>query len=143
MRFQSLRKNAKVVVLMNPKWEKFNGRPFGKLARDEVRVTLAPRSVIYLNGRAFEALGRPGSVELMFDGNRRIIGVTPTDRRHSNAFPVVNHTGNYYRISAAAFCQHFRIKPRATMLFQHIDIDNEGVMHLDLMNTVTVTRGAR
>jgi len=112
------------------------GRLSNKTARFE-------RSVIYLNGRAYEALGCPGSVELIFDGNRRIIGVKPTDRRHSNAFPVVHHPYNYYRISAAAFCQHFRIKPRATMLFQNVDLDPEGVMTLDLMNTVTVTRGAR
>jgi hypothetical protein len=46
-------------------------------------------------------------------------------------------------IAAAAFCHHFRIKPTSTLLFQNVDIDNERVMHLDLMNTVTVTRGAR
>ncbi len=62
---------------------------------------------------------------------------------NSNAFPVVHHSYNYYRISAAAFCHHFRIKPRATMLFQNVDLDPEDVMTLDLMNTVTVTRGAR
>ena len=108
-----------------------------------MRVTLAPRGVIYLNGKAYDALRRPGAVEMLLDGNRRIIGLKPTDRRHSNAFPVVNHVGNYWRISAAAFCQHYRIKPRNTMLFQNVDLDNEGVMMLDLMNTLTVTRGSR
>ena len=128
---------------MKPKWEKFNGRPFRNRASNEVRVTLATQGLIYLNGKAYDALKQPAAVEILFDGNRRIIGLKATDRRNSNAFPVVNHVGNYWRISAASFCQHYRIKPRGTMLFQNVDLDNEGVMMLDLMNTVTVTRGAR
>jgi hypothetical protein len=128
---------------MNKKWETFNGKPFSRLSRNEVRVTLGPRRTIYLNGRAHEALGRPGAVELLYDGNRRVIGIKPTDMRRSNAFPVRNQTGHYRHISAAAFCQHFRIRPTATMLFQNVEIDDQGVMELDLTNTVTVTRGAR
>jgi hypothetical protein len=141
-RFQWTQKNAKVVVLMNTRWEKFNGRPYGSV-RDDMRVTLAKKCNIYINGKAYDALGRPGAVELLFDGNRRIIGLKPIDARRTNAFPVHNHTARYKRIAAAAFCHHFRIKPTSTMLFQNVDIDPEGVMHLDLMNTVTVTRGAR
>ena len=73
-----------------------------------------------------------------------MIGLKKTDIRRANAFTVRNHTaGNYKRISAAAFCQHFRIRPKATLLFQNVDIDNYGVMSLDLTNTITVTRGAR
>jgi hypothetical protein len=59
------------------------------------------------------------------------------------AQPVRNHTASYKRIAVAAFCQHFPIKPTSTLLFQNVDIDNARVMHLDLMNTTTVTRGAR
>jgi len=129
---------------MNDEWEKFTGRQFGRKAREDVRVTLGKKGNIYLNGKAYDALGRPAAVELLFKGNSRIIGLKPTDIRRSNAFTVRNHTaGNYKRISAAAFCQHFRIRPTATMLFQDVDIDNSGVMHLDLTNTITVTRGAR
>ena len=109
---------------MSEEWEHFNGRQFGRKAREDVRVTLGKKGNIYLNGKAFEALGQPA-------GHGRNDG-----RR--------NHTaGNYKRISAAAFCQHFRIRPKATMLFQNVDIDNYGVMSLDLTNTITVTRGAR
>ena len=134
---------GKLVVLMKPQWEKFNGRPFRNRASNEVRVTLAPQGLIYLNGKAYDALKQPAAVEILFDGNRRIIGLKSTALRHTNAFPLSRHVGNYWRICAAAFCQHFRIKPRNTMLFQNVDLDNEGVMMLDLMNTVTVTRGAR
>jgi len=92
---------------------------------------------------AYAALGQPGAVEMLYDGNRRIIGLKPTDPRRHNAFIVKNHHGNYKRISAAAFCQHFRLKYQRTLLFENAEIDNEGVMLLDLGKVIEVTRGAR
>jgi hypothetical protein len=127
---------------MQPRWEKFNGRPFVPRIT-EPRVTMGKRGVIYLNDKAYDALKRPAAVELMLDGNQRLIGLKPIDARRTNAFPVRNHRGAYKRIHAAAFCQHFRIKPTSTLLFQNVDIDDQGVMSLDLTTTVTVTRGAR
>jgi hypothetical protein len=125
-------------------WTTFNGRQFSRNARNEPRVTLGKKGNIYLNGKAYEALGRPAAVEMSYEGNQRVIGLKPTDQRRTNAFKVRNHTtGNYKRISAAAFCQHFRIRPTSTLLFQNVDITREGIMTLDLTNTITVTRGAR
>ena len=75
--------------------------------------------------------------------NRQAVTEDRGTARRTNAFPVHNHTARYKRIAAASFCHHFRIKPTSTVLFQNVEIDPEGVMTLDLMNTVTVTRGAR
>ena len=127
---------------MNIKWEKFEGREFSQRARDEARVTIGKKGNIYLNGVAYDMLEQPAAVEILYEGNRRIIGLKPTDPYRKNAFRVKPHTGKYKRISAAAFCQHFRIKPMSTLLFQNVDLC-AGVMTLDLTSTVTVTRGAR
>lgn len=129
---------------MKMQWSTFEGRPFGYKAKREVRVTLGQKGVFYLNGVAYDALGQPAAVEILYEGNRRIIGLKPVDLRKHNAFPIKIHgTGTYKRISAAAFCQHFRIKLRETVLFDGADLNDEGVMLLDMNRTITVGRGAR
>ena len=142
-RFQSKSNDAKVGILMNEKWEKFNGRPFGNSASKEVRVTLNKNSYLQLNRHAYDALGQPAAVELFYEGNRRAIGVKPTDLCRTNAFPVRNSASRHKRICAAAFCHHYRIRLASTMLFQNVEMGRDGMMVLDLMNTVKVSRGAR
>lgn len=82
---------------------------------------------------------------MLYDGNRRIIGLKPTDPAKRNAFAIKHHGkgGNYKRISAAAFCTHFRLRVMGTMLFNNVDLDNDGVMLLDMANMITVERGSR
>ena len=46
-------------------------------------------------------------------------------------------------ISAAAFCQHFRIRPIQTVMFNDVHVDAEGVMSLPLNSITAVSRGAR
>ena len=126
-------------------WETFVGMQFRAMGRREPRVTLGAKGTFYLNGLAFEALERAKAVELLYDGNRRIIGLKPTDPKKRNAFVVKQHgtTGNYRRISAAAFVRHFRLRIEGTMLFDEVDLDNEGVLLLDLAKVIHVGRGAR
>ena len=130
---------------MNRHWETFEGKQYKHTARKEARVTLGAKGTFYLNGIAYDALERPGAVEMLYDGNRRVIGLKPTDPRKRNAFLVKKHctAGSYRRISAAAFCSHFRLKFDRTVLFDQVDLDNEGVMLLDLGKVVEIGRGAR
>ena len=130
---------------MNTKWETFEGQQYRTTARKEPRVTLGAKGTLYLNGHAFEALGAPAAVEMLFDGNRRVIGLKPVDVKKRNAFVIKHHgkSGNYKRISASAFCTHYRIKTRETVLFDGVDLDNDGVLLLDLGRTIRVGRGSR
>ena len=111
----------------------------------EARVTLGSRSVFYLNGAAFDLMEQPAAVEMLYEGNERIIGMVPVDIRHRNAFMIKPHgkTGNYKRISAASFCTHFRLKFSRTILFNGIDLDPDGTMVLELAKATTVGRGTR
>lgn len=124
---------------MKRQWEVFTGKASGRAVESEVRVTLG-RNTFYLNGKAFEALGSPGAVEMMFEGDERVIGLRPVDPGRRNAFRVRQHgnTGNYKRIPASVFCRHFRLDTRRTVLFDQPDIDNDGVMLLDLNSTIKV-----
>src|SRR6266404_7535387 len=130
---------------MNNPCESFEGMQHGRTALNEPRVTLGQKGTFYLNGIAYQALGEPVAVEMLYDGNRRIIGLKPTNPAKRNAFVIKAHgkNGNYKRISAAAFCTHFRIRLQNTVLFEDVGVDHDGVMRLDLGNVITVGRGAR
>lgn len=127
-------------------WATFPGRPYGyKAAENEVRVTMRPDATFYLNAKAHAALGHPKHVELLYDAARRTIGIKPGNPDAANTFRLVDHAGRgkYRRINAAAFCRHFRIRTDRTILFHAATMDNDNVLHLDLTQTVAVSRGAR
>jgi hypothetical protein len=122
---------------------KFEGKPNGA-ARNQPRVTLNHKKTFVLNQLAYEALGGPAAVEFFFDENRKVIGLKPIDARRENAFPLKSYKGsNLRRITASAFCTHFRISVDHTVLFQNIDLENDGMMTLDMAKTVNVSRGSR
>ncbi len=125
-------------------WTKFPGRPHGRFRRDGVRVTMDPRGVIYMNDKAWDLLGRPAAVEMMFDKGRRTIGLIPADPDLPEAFPVKPKKGTRGKIiSASAFCTHFLIKTMRTALFNEVEVDADGIMSLSLDTISAVTRGAR
>lgn len=125
-------------------WKIFEGNPNGR-RRDKARVTLGPSRTFLLNEHAHRAIGSPGAVELMFDGNRRLIGMRPCDPHKANAFPLKRASGRLKHriISAGAFLTHNKLKTDRTMLFVDIDIDPDGTVVLDLAKTIYVTRGSR
>jgi hypothetical protein len=125
-------------------WTRFPGRPHGRFRRDGVRVTMGPKGVIYMNEKAWDELGRPEAVEMMYDKLRRTIGLIPSDPDVPEAFPVKDKPGTRGKvISASAFCTHFLIKMMRTGLFNEVEVDSDGVMSLSLDTISAVSRGAR
>ena len=125
-------------------WLEFKGRQHHRFASKEPRITINKRGMFYLNHPAFLALGEPLAVELIMEKMRRVIGMKSADPLRENVFDVKQHgTGNYKRISASAFCQHFRLYTGGTLLFNNIRFDDEGVLRLDLVSATKVGRGAR
>ena len=126
-------------------WTTFEGRAYGRNLSEQIRVTLNHRYVFYLNKAAYEVLGTPAAVEIeRYDGDRRIIGLAPTDTRHRNAFLLKQHTvGNYRKINASAFCKHFRMRIEGTNLFDAADFTPEGILELPMDSMITIGRGAR
>lgn len=124
-------------------WSVFTGKQFGLVTKG-VRVTLGSFGTFYLNTAAFEKLGSPAAVEMLFDPGRRRIGLRPVAPIAKHAFKIVPHTkGGYHRLSAAAFCHHHGIFFKGTLLFNDITVDETNMMRLDLANSQVVTRGSR
>lgn len=129
---------------MKRQWTTFEGRQYSQTRSDQPRVTLGHKHTFYLNKAAFEAIGSPVAVEFQFDGNERLIGIRRTDPAKKNAFRLRLHgKGNYWRLAAGSFCTHFRIKNDQTLLFEDVEMDENGLMVLDLNKTLRVGRGAR
>ena len=125
-------------------WQIYQGRPNGTRVSNDMRVTLGYGRTFYLNDAAYQALGCPEAVELMYDPPRAMIGMRGVDPRRRNAFPVKAHsTGRYKRISAAPFCAQFRIRVNGTVLFDAAEIGPGGVLELPVASAVRVERGSR
>ena len=124
-------------------WTRFNGTP-NHSYRDKVRITLNWKSSLMLNRMAFEIIGRPAAVELMFDQTYGIIGLKPIRTDAHNAFPVKPVLkGSYRRINAASFCLNFDIRVEKTIMFLDPLINPDGVIELNLAKTMLVIRGSR
>lgn len=125
------------------KWDIYAGSPNGK-KREQARVTISVNRSILMNDHAFRAFGSPSAVQLMFDGDRRLIGMRPCDPQKKNAFPVkLALQGRHHIVYAGGFLTHINLKTDRTILFDEIDIDPDGTVVLDLSKTIYVTRGSR
>ncbi|HEV7699152.1 MAG TPA: hypothetical protein VGO43_02895 [Pyrinomonadaceae bacterium] len=103
--------------------------------------------MIYLNKKAFAALGEPEAVEFLFNPATESIGLRPANPRLESAFPVKPkviqglHSG--YVIHASAFMVDIKIHPARTIQFNKITVDSKGLMTLPLESITAIARGAR
>jgi len=68
-------------------------------------LTVTVRGALNLSRAAWELLGRPGAVTLLWDKGERIIGLKPAQPDALNAYRVIA-LGRYGRtVSAKAFCE--------------------------------------
>lgn len=123
-------------------WTVFNGKP-NRAMKDKIRVTINLKGALILNQKAFQDLGRPMAVELMFDRTYGVIGVKKTRPDAHNAFPVKKASkGNAYRINANPFCLFFDLRVEKTTLFLDPFINPDDVLELNLAKTMWVKLGS-
>lgn len=118
-------------------WEKFNGAPFIPFA-DRIHVTLSGKGKLLLNRKAHAIIGKPQRVLLYFNRKNDKIGVRPAHDRLETAFPV-REAGESFVVYIGNFCRHFGIRLTTIEKFVHPDLSDDGVLVLDLSNTITVS----
>jgi len=122
-------------------WEKFTDGPTIS-SRDRLHVTLNSKGVFQFNRKVFEALGKPRAAVLYFEKATSMIGISSAHERLREAFPVNIKQDMYWTINAIPFCRHFRIKiERGTEAFADPELDNDGILQLDLRTTRRVYGG--
>lgn len=120
-------------------WEKFRGGPT-RAENTAFSVTINKKNVITFNKYAREKLGRPDGVLLLFEKKELMIGVVPVSMNDKDAFPLKpKGGGSNFVVHAAPFCRHFGIVIERTEKFDHADLDNVGILRLDLKSTHDVS----
>lgn len=126
---------------MIERWAEFQGSP-NRVEKDELRVTLNARGTLLMNGKTYEAMNMPAAVQLLFDENNSIIGLRAADPRLHNAFPVKQKDKQTNRlVHASPFCKHHGIRVLRTVLFNNVDMTNDGILKLELTKTTSIGRG--
>ena len=119
-------------------FEKFTAGP--ALAKQKrIHVTLRPDGVIYLNQNIYRILGKPDAVALYYSREEDMIAIEPANARLPAHFPLMPKGKTGWEISAGNFCGHYGLRPKQTQEFVRPDIDNSGILLLNLRQTVNST----
>ncbi len=112
------------------KWIVFKQQ--GSRSASTKRVSLSVRGVITLNQLAYEELGSPQAVELLFDPEEKLIGLRPVEKSVRHGYRVRKQgKNNSYLIGAKAFCNFNSIEHSETKAFNEVAMDDD-VMVLNL-----------
>ena len=118
------------------KWETFKFH--GSRGVAERRVSLNTRGVFTLNQIAFDEIGNPVAVEMLYDREARLIGLKPSTLEVEYAVKVRQQGKNKsYLIGAKSFCQYYKLDVTDTIRFTDIDLE-DGMLVLDLAKTELV-----
>ena len=96
-------------------------------------VTMNRKGEIALSRITYEKLGEPAAFNLLFDMVNNRIGLKPTALAARNAYPVAKqgrHGGRVVR--AYRMTQEFGIDLPETIRFHNVEIDQDGILILDL-----------
>ena len=119
---------------MIKQWEEFTVGP--RDVSSELHVTLNRRGEILIGANAFEKLGRPGQAVLLFDKVNSLIGVSPASSIAKNAYPLLEKKNARHRvIRANRFIRHHQIQIARTIAFHTAQIDQDGILTLDIKAT--------
>ena len=122
-------------------WKEFAGT--APHSRSGVYVSIKESGVILLNRRAFEVLGQPKMVSLLFDEENNAMGLRPCNPLMPNAFPLLPRGRAGARaISALAFCKENQIEPTGTIRFLNVEMEKD-MMILDFDHTARSTQSPR
>jgi hypothetical protein len=109
-------------------------------------VTLQKKGLMSLNRAAFDALGQPASVTLLYNPERRVIALRPTDPGNPRAYPVRRQGGREsgggnYLVAGTAFTTFHRIATDVARRYTARLTDN--VLFFDLNEDAPIVTGPR
>ena len=126
---------------MPRKFEEFTFRSI-PASRKQPRVAIQTRGNMSLNEAAFEALGKPEKVILLFDKDTNAVGLKATEEKVRYAFPIRRQSGSKsYLIGSASFCQHYGIDTSITKAFEPVLEEGILVFEIDEGAPVITSRG--
>lgn len=106
-------------------------------------VTLQKRGPLSLNKAAYELLGAPEAVTLLYDREEQLIGLNPADQGNPRAFPLrpQGERASNFLIAGQAFTQYYGIDTSTARRYG-VDL-RDGVLIVDLKSENTEVTGPR
>ena len=120
-------------------WIEFDEGP-EKAAAGEIYASMNKEGEILVNGPAYDEMGSPEAVTLLFDPATDTIGLRPASRRMPNAF-LVRKKGDsgHRRIGAKRFAKKYEISLDGTVRFRNAAVE-DGILVLSLRNIQNIKR---
>ncbi len=86
-------------------------------------------------------MGQPHWVTLFFDKMNSLIGLRGGPAGAKNAFPLIRQAkSGSYILRGKKFCNYYRIRLDATVVFNDIETEPDGMIILDLKTTTEYVR---
>lgn len=104
-------------------------------------VTLQKKGPLSLNQAAYEAIGKPAAVELLYDRSNRLIGLRPTEPTNPRAYPVRAQAARNYLIAGQAFTKYYDIDTSVARRYE-VEV-RDGMLVIDLKTGGSVATGVR
>jgi len=127
-------------MALHGNWIKFKGikkeRGFNRH-----HITINHNGQIHINRAAHIDLGRPRAVTLYFEPTLNKIAIQPADPRDPGSVALIAKTFGAYYVPAKQFTRENRIHIAGTEAFLKPDINHNGILFLDLNETIKVGRG--
>ena len=126
---------------MARRWEEFADPGAARIA--ELHASMSPTGTMLLSRKAYDALGQPGHVVMLWDGETDTVGIRPVPPRTLNAFRLyaTNRSGAY-RFHALRFLLKYDIRLDYTIRFPTAVIE-DGVLLLELRYRVRSPHAVR
>lgn len=124
---------------MIKQWDLFTETANSRRA-DSIRVSLSKRSIFAINQLGYEALDKAEAVELLYDKVNKLIGMRKCSLELPNAFKLRQQgKSKSYYVRARAFCTFYKIKVKNTVVFDDVEVDEDGILTLDMTKTTDVS----
>ncbi len=91
-----------------PNWEVFDrkSRPSVK----QPLISIQASGNFSLNEASYNAIGRPGFIELLYDAGEQIVGIRAVGEKSPRAYPVTPQAnGRTFQTGGRAFCAYYEI----------------------------------
>jgi hypothetical protein len=110
-------------------------------SKGQPAVTIQKRGALSLNNAAFEAIGSPSFVELLYDPEERLIGIRRSDETTPHAYAVRSYGKDEATriVSGKAFLAYYEI-PRGVAR-RWIAEERDGMLVIDLKQPGTEVSG--
>lgn len=107
-----------------------NSAPLAKVPT----VTIQRKGLFSMNRSAYALIGTPAAVELLWDAERQIIGLRPTEETNPNAYPARPQQPKSDRgpvlVAGTAFTQFYKIDTSQTQRW--VPVEEGGILCVDI-----------